>query len=123
MLFRSHPLCQANDVENLSHLKKFQAALVQEGSYYEIWPQRVQHLFQGDFSQVQSFCMTHQPTWPMTFEAVLQILHLSNSLRSPVDAFIAFRSGPSISQFMTQFLKRFNEALKRMLTRDVKWSA
>ncbi|EPQ65889.1 hypothetical protein BGT96224_Ac31335 [Blumeria graminis f. sp. tritici 96224] len=66
-----HPLCQTNNVENLSHLHKIQAALIQEGSYYVMWPQRVQHLFQGDFSQVQSFCMTHQPTWPMTVKAVL----------------------------------------------------
>ncbi|SZF04108.1 unnamed protein product [Blumeria hordei] len=113
-----HPLCKTNDVENLSKLNLIQAALVQEGTFYELWPQRVQHLFQGDFSQVQSFCMTHRPTWPMTVEAILQILYLSDSLRSPVDAFVAFRSGPSPSESTTEFLKKFNEALQRMPTKE-----
>ncbi|RKF58283.1 hypothetical protein GcC1_183031 [Golovinomyces cichoracearum] len=93
--FRSglRPINKTSDIGNLSLLHLIQATLVQEGTFYELWPQRVQHLFQGDFAQVRSFCMTHRPTWPMTVEAILQILHLSNNLRSPVDAFVAFRSG------------------------------
>ncbi|KAI0993739.1 hypothetical protein K3495_g14445 [Podosphaera aphanis] len=118
--FRSglRPINKTSDIENLSLLHQIQAALVREGTFYELWPQRVQHLFQGDFAQVRSFCMTHRPTWPMTVEAILQILHLSNNIRSPVDAFVAFRSGPSSSESTTEFLKRFNEAFQRMPTRE-----
>ncbi|SZF00425.1 unnamed protein product [Blumeria hordei] len=112
------PLSITNDVENLMHLREIQSALVQEGSYYYLWPQRVCHLFQGDFKQVNAFCKTHHPTWPMTIEAVLQILSLSNNLRSPVDAFVAFRSGPLPNESTAQFLRRFEQAFHRMPSRE-----
>ncbi|POS82447.1 hypothetical protein EPUL_005804, partial [Erysiphe pulchra] len=112
------PLTRTNDVENLMHLQEMQSALVQEGTYYQIWPQRVCHLFQGDFKQVNTFCKTHRPTWPMTIEAILQILALSNKLRSPVDAFVDFRSGPLQNESTAQFLKRFEQAFHRMPTRE-----
>ncbi|RKF57948.1 hypothetical protein OnM2_070074, partial [Erysiphe neolycopersici] len=67
---------------------------------------------------VNSFCKTHRPTWPMTIEAVLQILSLSNNLRSPVDAFVAFRSGPLSNESTAEFLKRFEQAFHRMPTRE-----
>lgn len=54
----------------------------------------------------------------MAIEAILQILHLSNNLRSPVDASVAFRSGPSPTESTTTSLKRFNEAFQRMPTRE-----
>ncbi|POS83624.1 hypothetical protein EPUL_004458, partial [Erysiphe pulchra] len=112
------PLSETHDIENLMHLQEIQSALVQEGTCYHLWPQRVCHLFQGDFKQVNCFCKTHRPTWPMTIEAVLQILSLSNNLRSPVNAFVAFRSGPSSNESTAEFLKRFEQAFHRMPTRE-----
>ncbi|KHJ33835.1 hypothetical protein EV44_g3268 [Erysiphe necator] len=112
------PLTITHDVENLMHLQEIPSTLVQEGTYYHLWPQRVCHLFQGDFKQVNSFCKTHRPTWPMTIEAVLQILSLSNNLRSPVDAFVAFRSGPLHNESTAEFLRRFEQAFHRMPTRE-----
>ncbi|SZF04485.1 unnamed protein product [Blumeria hordei] len=100
------------------HLQEIQSALVQEGSFYHLWPQRVCHLFQGDFEQVNAFCKTHRPTWPMTIEAVLQILSLSNNLRSPVDASVALRSRPLPNASTAQFLRGFEEAFHRMPSRE-----
>ncbi|KAI1000482.1 hypothetical protein K3495_g7712 [Podosphaera aphanis] len=54
----------------------------------------------------------------MTVEAILQILALSNQLRSPVDAFISFRAGPPPNESTVNFLKRFEEAYHRMPTRE-----
>ncbi|RKF53320.1 hypothetical protein OnM2_106030 [Erysiphe neolycopersici] len=71
-------------------LDEIQSAIVQEETYYQLWPQRVFHLFQGDFRQVNTFCKTLRPTWPMTIEAVLQILALSNHLRTPINVFVDF---------------------------------
>ncbi|KAI0993668.1 hypothetical protein K3495_g14516 [Podosphaera aphanis] len=111
-------LSRTSDVENLLHLQEIQSALIQEGTYYHLWPERVCHLFQGDFKQVNSFCRTHRPTWPMTVEAILQILSLSNKLRSPVDAFISFRTGPLQKESTAQFLRRFEQAFLRIPTRE-----
>ena len=112
------PLTNTNDVENLMHLQEIQSALVQEGTYYHLWPQRVCHLFKDDFKQVNAFCKTHRPTWPMRIEAILQILALSNHLRSPIDAFVNFRSGPLENESTAQFLRRFELAFHRMPTRE-----
>ncbi|POS82376.1 hypothetical protein EPUL_006235, partial [Erysiphe pulchra] len=111
-------LSVTHDIENLLYLEEIQSAFVQEGTYYHLWPQRVFHLFQGDFKQLNSFCITHRPTWPMTIEAALQISSLSNNLRSPVDVFVAFRSGPSSNKSTTEFLRRFEQAFHRMPTRE-----
>lgn len=45
--FRSglKPLVRACDVENLLNLQKIQTALIEEGTPYDLWPQRVCHLF------------------------------------------------------------------------------
>ncbi|RKF82327.1 hypothetical protein GcM3_026035 [Golovinomyces cichoracearum] len=112
------PLLRTSDVENLLHLQEIQSALMQEGTYYHLWPQRVCHLFQGDLKQVNSFCRTHRPTWPMTVEAILQILSLSNMLRSPVDAFISIRTGPLQKESTAEFLRRFEQAFLRIPTRE-----
>ena len=50
----------------------------------------------------------------MTIEAVLQILSLSNNLRSPVDAFVAFRSGLLPNESTAQFLRCSEQAFHRM---------
>ncbi|SZE99463.1 unnamed protein product [Blumeria hordei] len=54
----------------------------------------------------------------MAVEGILQILALSNNLRSPVDAFIAFRAGPPSNESTANFLKRFEDAFHRMPTRE-----
>ncbi|POS84414.1 hypothetical protein EPUL_004845 [Erysiphe pulchra] len=112
------PLTKTNDVENPIHLHDIQSALVQEGTYYHLWLQRVCYLFQGDFRQVNTFCNTHRPTWPKTIGAILQILAFSYYLRSPVDAFTDFRNGPLQSESTAQFLKRLEQAFHRMPVRE-----
>ncbi|KAI6246199.1 hypothetical protein HI914_05507 [Erysiphe necator] len=54
----------------------------------------------------------------MTIEAILQILAMSNQLRSPVDAFIDFRSGPLQNESIAQWLRRFEQVFHRMPTRE-----
>ncbi|RKF59706.1 hypothetical protein OnM2_058032 [Erysiphe neolycopersici] len=54
----------------------------------------------------------------MTIEAVLQILAPSHHLRTPIDAFINFRSRPLENESTAQFLKRFEQAFHRMPTRE-----
>lgn len=83
------------------YLQEIQSALVQEETFYQIWPQRVCHLFQGDFKQV-----------------ILLILALSNYLRSSVDAFFYFRTGPLQNEPTAQFLKLFEQAYHRMPARE-----
>ncbi|SZF01855.1 unnamed protein product [Blumeria hordei] len=115
---RLRPLSTRSNVENPMCLQEIQSALIQEETYYRLSPQRVSHLFQEDLKQVCAFCKTHPPSRPMTVEAILQILSLSNNLRIPVDAFIAFRSGPSADKSMAQFLRRLEQAFHRIPSRE-----
>ncbi|RKF62473.1 hypothetical protein OnM2_033025 [Erysiphe neolycopersici] len=84
------PLTKTNDVENLMHLQEIQSALVQEGT----------------------------PTWSMTIEAVFQILALSNHLKTAIDAFVDLRRRPLENESTVQFLKRFEQAFRRIPTRE-----